>query len=182
MRSYLHTPGQHGMKDVRSLFHDSDIFGSGVSALAVLDGVDEAVSEFAQWAQQVLFNETDHAVICKNKICRVNMRRLNSKSDWIYSSLSKTVLVSIQGMALEGKIEDWGKSMYFFISVVDLFLHTVGSFKYSKCCNAAEPPETQPVKSLTVCLQRCLNSQSQTSSGKFRSQHSSAPPHIPISI
>lgn len=36
------------MKDVRSLLHDSDVFGSGVSALAVLDGVDEAVSEFAQ--------------------------------------------------------------------------------------------------------------------------------------
>lgn len=48
LHSYLHTTGQHGMKDMRSLLHDSDIFGSGVSALAVLDGVDEAVSEFAQ--------------------------------------------------------------------------------------------------------------------------------------
>lgn len=46
--SYLHKAGQHGVKDVSSLFHDSHILGGGVSALAVLDGVDEAVSELAQ--------------------------------------------------------------------------------------------------------------------------------------
>lgn len=36
------------MEDVSSLLHDSHIFGGGVGALAVLDGVDEAVSELAQ--------------------------------------------------------------------------------------------------------------------------------------
>lgn len=36
------------MKDVSSLFHDSHILGGRVSALAVLDRVDEAVSELVQ--------------------------------------------------------------------------------------------------------------------------------------
>lgn len=56
------------MKDMRSFFHDSDISRRGVSALAVLYGVDEAVSEFAQGSQKILLDEVDHAVICKNKI------------------------------------------------------------------------------------------------------------------
>lgn len=60
---YLHKAGKHGVKDVSSLFHDSHIPGGGVSALAILDGVDEAVSELAQRAQQILFDETDHVVI-----------------------------------------------------------------------------------------------------------------------
>lgn len=46
--SYLHTARQHGVKDVSSLFHDSHIPGGGVGALAVLDGVDKAVSELVQ--------------------------------------------------------------------------------------------------------------------------------------
>lgn len=36
------------MQYMCSLLHDSDIFGGGVSALAVLYGVNEAVSEFTQ--------------------------------------------------------------------------------------------------------------------------------------
>lgn len=51
------------MKDVSSLLHDSHILGGGVSALAILDGVDEAVSELVQRAQQILFNETHHVVV-----------------------------------------------------------------------------------------------------------------------
>lgn len=51
------------MQYMCSLLHDSDIFRGGVGALAVLYGVDEAVSEFAQWAQKVLLDEIDHAVV-----------------------------------------------------------------------------------------------------------------------
>lgn len=65
--SYLHTARQHGVKDVSSLFHDSHILRGGVSALAVLDRVDEAVSELAQWAQQILFNETHHVVVWEER-------------------------------------------------------------------------------------------------------------------
>lgn len=48
--------------------------------------------------------------------------------------------------------KDWRmkKKHVFFI-----FSSRVGSFKYSKCCNAAEPPGTQPVKSLTVWQHDC---------------------------
>lgn len=45
---YLHTSSQHCMKHVRSLLHDADVSCGGVRTLAVLYGVDEAVSEFAQ--------------------------------------------------------------------------------------------------------------------------------------
>lgn len=56
------------MKDMRSLFHDSDISRRGVGTLAVLYGVDEAVSEFAEGAQKIPLDEVDHAVICENNV------------------------------------------------------------------------------------------------------------------
>lgn len=60
------------MKYMRSLFHHSDVFQRGVGTLAVLYGVDKAVSEFAQRAQKILLDEIDHAVVCENKMCCVN--------------------------------------------------------------------------------------------------------------
>lgn len=71
--SYLHTSGQHRMEHVRSLLHDPDVSGRGVGALAVLNGVDETVSEFTQRSQEVLLDETDHAVICGSKTCPLNV-------------------------------------------------------------------------------------------------------------
>lgn len=73
---YLHTPNQHCMKYMRSLLHDSHVFGGGVSTLAVLDGVDEAVAEFAQRAQQIPLDEVDHAVVCGSTNKCVDMKGL----------------------------------------------------------------------------------------------------------
>ena len=61
---YLYAAGQHGVQDVRAVLHDADVAGGGVGTLAVLDGVDEAVPELLQRAQQVLLYEADHAVVC----------------------------------------------------------------------------------------------------------------------
>lgn len=41
--NYLNTTSQHLIEDVSSLLHDSDILHRGVSALSILDGVNEAV-------------------------------------------------------------------------------------------------------------------------------------------
>lgn len=70
---YLHTSGQHSVKYMRSLLHDSDVFWRGVGTLAVLDRVDEAVSEFTERAEKILLDEVDHAVICGNKMCCVSV-------------------------------------------------------------------------------------------------------------
>lgn len=56
------------MEDVCAPLHDSNISGRGVGALAILDGIDKAVSELSQGAQEVLFDEVDHAVVCGDDI------------------------------------------------------------------------------------------------------------------
>ena len=60
----LNAAGQHLVEDVGPLLHDAHVLLSGVGTLAVLDGVDEAVPELLQRAQQVLLYEADHAVVC----------------------------------------------------------------------------------------------------------------------
>ena len=60
---YLYAAGQHGVQDMRSVLHDAYVPGGGVSTLAVLDGVDEAVPELLQRTQQVLLDEAHHAVV-----------------------------------------------------------------------------------------------------------------------
>jgi len=62
-RAHLNTAGQHLVEDVRSLLHDAHVLLRGVGALAVLDGVDEAVPELLDRAQQVLLDEVHHAVV-----------------------------------------------------------------------------------------------------------------------
>ena len=57
---------------MRPLLHDPDVFRGGVGTLTVLYGVDEAVSEFAQRAQQIFLDEVDHAVVCGNKTRPLN--------------------------------------------------------------------------------------------------------------
>lgn len=52
------------MKYMCSLLHDPDVFWCGVSTLAVLYGINKAVSEFTQRAQKILLDEVDHAVVC----------------------------------------------------------------------------------------------------------------------
>lgn len=64
---YLHASSQYFMKHMCSIFHDPDVFRGGVGTLAVLYGVDEAVSKFVQRAQQILLDEVHHAVICWGK-------------------------------------------------------------------------------------------------------------------
>lgn len=44
--------------------HDADVVQRGVGALAVLDGINEAVSELLDGAQQILLDEVHHAVVC----------------------------------------------------------------------------------------------------------------------
>lgn len=64
---YLHASSQYFMKHVSSILHDPDVFRGGVGTLAVLYGVDEAVSKFVQRAQQVPLDEAHHAVIYRDK-------------------------------------------------------------------------------------------------------------------
>lgn len=45
LASYLHTPSQHSMKHMSSLFHEADVLRRGVGTLSVLYGVNKAVSE-----------------------------------------------------------------------------------------------------------------------------------------
>lgn len=61
---HLNTTNQHGVKNMCSLLHDSDVSGCGVSALAVLYGVDEAVPELFKRAQKILLNKIHHTMIC----------------------------------------------------------------------------------------------------------------------
>lgn len=60
---HLHASSQHGVKYMGSFFHDSHVLRRGIGALAVLNGVDEAVSELAKGAQKVRLDEIHHAVI-----------------------------------------------------------------------------------------------------------------------
>lgn len=50
-----------------SFFHESDVLRRGIGALAVLNGVDEAVSELAERAQKVVLDEIHHAVIWESR-------------------------------------------------------------------------------------------------------------------
>lgn len=61
--SYLNTASQHLIEDVSPFLHHSDIHQGGVCALTILDGVDESIPEFLNWAKQILLNEVNHAVI-----------------------------------------------------------------------------------------------------------------------
>lgn len=65
--SHLNASGQNGVENMCTLLHDADVSGGGVSTLAVLDGVDEAVSKLVQGAQEVLFDEIHHAVVCREE-------------------------------------------------------------------------------------------------------------------
>lgn len=96
---YLHTSSQHRVKYMCSLLHDSDVFWRGVSTLTVLYGVDEAVSEFAQWAQKIPLDETDHAVICGDEISCINMRI------WLQNEISVKTLCIYLIYSLRSKSE-----------------------------------------------------------------------------
>lgn len=61
--SDLHASSQHSVKHMGSFFHESDVLRRGIGTLAVLNGVDEAVSELAERAQKVVLDEIHHAVI-----------------------------------------------------------------------------------------------------------------------
>lgn len=60
----LNTAGQHLVEDVSPFLHDADVVQRGVGALAVLDGINEAVSELLHGPQQILLDEVHHAVVC----------------------------------------------------------------------------------------------------------------------
>lgn len=60
---YLNTASQHLIEDVSSFLHDADVVQRGVSALAILDGINEAVSELFDGTKQILLDEVHHAVV-----------------------------------------------------------------------------------------------------------------------
>lgn len=60
----LNTASQHLVKDVSPFLHDADVVRRRVGALAVLDGINEAVSELLDGPQQILLDEVHHAVVC----------------------------------------------------------------------------------------------------------------------
>ena len=61
--SDLNTSTEELMEDVDSFLHQSDIRRGGISTLAVLDGVNEAVPKLTQRTQQVLLYEIHHTVV-----------------------------------------------------------------------------------------------------------------------
>lgn len=62
--SNLNTASQHLVENVSPFLHDADIVQRRVGALAVLDGINEAVSELLDRPQQILLDEVHHAVVC----------------------------------------------------------------------------------------------------------------------
>lgn len=61
----LYTSSQHFMQHVCPGLHDLDVSGSAVRALAIIYGVNEAVSELLPGSQQAWFHKADHAMICR---------------------------------------------------------------------------------------------------------------------
>lgn len=61
----LNAASQHLVEDVSPFLHDAHVVRRGVGALAVLDGIDEAVPELLDGAQQILLDEVHHAVVCR---------------------------------------------------------------------------------------------------------------------
>lgn len=60
----LNTASQHLVEDVSPFLHDANVVRRGVGTLAVLDGINEAVSELLDRPQQILLDEVHHAVVC----------------------------------------------------------------------------------------------------------------------
>lgn len=60
------------MKYVSSFFHESDVLRCGIGTLAILDGVDEAVSELTKRTQKIVLNEIRHAVIWEKENATVS--------------------------------------------------------------------------------------------------------------
>lgn len=63
--SNLNTASEHLVEDVSPFLHDADVVRRGVGTLAVLDWIDESVSELLDGPQQVLLDEVHHAVVCE---------------------------------------------------------------------------------------------------------------------
>lgn len=61
---HLDTAGQHLIKDVCPLLHNPDVMRRRVGTLAILNGVNEAVSELFDGSKQVLLYKVHHAVVC----------------------------------------------------------------------------------------------------------------------
>lgn len=80
------------MKDVGAFLHDSDVFRRGVGTLAVLYGIDEAVSELSQRAQEICLDEIHHVVVCERKIGLINVKIFPYTSKYAYADLHSSRL------------------------------------------------------------------------------------------
>ena len=75
----LHCSRQQLVQNVGSLFHQSDIKGGGVSALAVCDGVHKTVCELSGCSKEVRLHKVDHCVVCVSGRSTKSVAKLKKK-------------------------------------------------------------------------------------------------------
>lgn len=64
---YLDTASEHLIKNVSPLLHNPDVLKSGVGTLAVLNWINETISELLNRPKKVFLDEVHHAVVCKEE-------------------------------------------------------------------------------------------------------------------
>ena len=95
-QGYLDTAGEHFIQDVSAFLHNSHVDKGGVSALAILDGVDEAIPKLFDGAQEVLLDEVHHAVVCVNQKARSTVKIHHSSIHHCF----KTILATLSGQLI----------------------------------------------------------------------------------
>lgn len=96
---YLDTASEHLIKNVSPLLHNPDVLKSGVGALAILNWINETISELLNRPEKVFLDEVHHAVVCKDetKITHLDSDTHACKTSHLMNDNGLNVVISSRG-------------------------------------------------------------------------------------